>query len=57
MKSKKNGKLSAFGKKAEKALKDAVRKVIEEHAIRKIPLVVWENGKIKEIQVRRYKIR
>jgi hypothetical protein len=35
--------------KAFKALREAIREVIEEHKRNKRPLVVWRNGKIVKI--------
>lgn len=48
---KKNKTLTPMGRKAEKAMKDAVKKVIAEYTIRKLPLVIWENGKIVKVQL------
>ncbi|MEW6006676.1 MAG: hypothetical protein AB1595_00755 [bacterium] len=48
---KKTRALTPLGKKAEKAMKDAVKKVIAEHRIKKLPLVIWENGKIIKVQL------
>lgn len=36
-------------KKAEQALKKAVAKVVKEHRQKKIPLVVWKNGRVTKI--------
>lgn len=46
---KKKIKPSRVGLLAEKALKKAVKKVIEEHRREKLPLVVWEKGKVVKI--------
>jgi hypothetical protein len=35
--------------KAEKALKEAVAKAIEEHRLTGDPIVVWKNGKVVQI--------
>ena len=40
---------SKIMKLAEKALKSAVAKVIEEHRQKKLPLVVWRNGRIMKV--------
>ncbi|MEW6609768.1 MAG: hypothetical protein AB1414_20375 [bacterium] len=47
---KKNRALTPLGEKAEKAMKDAVKKVIVEHTIKKLPLVIWENGKVVKVE-------
>ncbi|MBU3934173.1 MAG: hypothetical protein KKH11_05875 [Candidatus Omnitrophica bacterium] len=39
--------ISLLQKKAEEALKSAVRKAIEEHKRSGVPLVIWQNGKMK----------
>lgn len=39
--------ISLLQKKAEKALKEAVRKVVEEHRRTGEPLVIWEKGKVR----------
>ena len=49
MKKKNKSKLSKQGKKALSALKEAVADVIREHKLKKIPLAVWENGKVVKI--------
>ncbi len=36
-------------KKAEKALKKAVAKVVKEHRQKNLPLVVWKNGRVVKI--------
>ncbi|MEW5767303.1 MAG: hypothetical protein AB1797_06700 [bacterium] len=46
---KKNRTLTPLGKKAEKAMKDAVKKVITEHTMKKLPLVIWEDGKVVKV--------
>jgi len=35
-----------LAQKAEKALKQAVRKVVKEHERAGVPLIVWKNGKV-----------
>ena len=35
--------------KAEKALKEAVRKVVEDHKRTGDPLLIWQNGKVAKI--------
>lgn len=39
----------SLGKKAEKALKEAVREVIEEHRRLGRPLYIWRNGKVAKV--------
>lgn len=41
--------LSALSSKAEKALKSAVRQVVEEHKRTGQPVVVWRSGKVVRI--------
>lgn len=48
MKKKKAG-LTSFGKNAEKALKHAVKRVLREHKLKKIPITVWKDGKVHKI--------
>jgi hypothetical protein len=47
--------------KAFKALKEAVREVIEEHRRSRRPLFVWRNGKVLKISasqaLRKYKLK
>lgn len=38
--------------KAEIAMQEAVKKVVEEHRKSGRPLAVWENGKVKKIFVK-----
>ena len=38
-------------KKAEMAMKSAVKKVVERHRKSGRPLAIWENGKVKKIKV------
>lgn len=42
-------KLTALDKKAQKALRSAVRKIVEQHKRTGIPLAVWKNGKVEYI--------
>lgn len=46
-------KVPSIVRKAEKALKIAVAKVIEEHRRNGLPLVVWKNGKVVRIPANR----
>ena len=39
--------ITILQKKAEKALENAVRRVVEEHRRTGEPLVIWEKGKVK----------
>lgn len=43
--------------KAERALKEAVRKTIIDHRRTGDPLVVWRNGKIVHVSPNRLKVR
>lgn len=52
MQKKKMHKLS-LTQKAEKALKEAVRKVVEDHKRTGDPLLVWHNGKVTKISPNR----
>ena len=52
MKKKTKAKPTKEGKKALSALKEAVADVIREHKLKKIPLAVWENGKVVKIPPR-----
>jgi hypothetical protein len=42
-------KRSPLVKMAEKALKSAVAKVVEEHRQRNLPLIIWKDGRIVKI--------
>ena len=42
-----------LSKKAEKAIKKAVRGVIADHKMRGEPLIVWKNGKVVKIPAQR----
>ena len=42
-------------KKAEKAMRSAVRKVVEEHKRSGTPLVVWKNGRVQYIRAQKLK--
>ena len=46
----------ALHKKAQKAMREAVRKVVEEHRKSGIPLAVWRNGKVMTIAPSRIKL-
>ncbi|HLD73560.1 MAG TPA: hypothetical protein VJB34_01505 [Bdellovibrionota bacterium] len=48
MKKRTNKKLT-LGQKAEKALKEAVQDVIQDHQKSGLPLVVWKNSKVIKI--------
>lgn len=52
MKKRKTLRLS-LSQKAEKALKEAVRKVVEDHKRTGDPLLVWQNGRVKKISPHR----
>ncbi len=39
--------------KAEKALKEAVREVIEDHKRTGRPLIIWRNGKVAKVSAKR----
>mgnify|MGYP001618438382 CR=1 FL=1 len=41
--------VSALSSKAEKALRQAVRRVIEEHQRNRQPIIVWEQGKVVRV--------
>lgn len=38
-----------FRDQALKAMKEAVAQVIEEHRQRNLPLVIWDNGKVRMV--------
>jgi len=40
-------------KKAERAIRAAIRKVVEEHKRIGEPLVVWKNGKVAHIEAKK----
>lgn len=42
----------SLAQKAEKALKEAVRHLVEEHRRNGYPLVVWKNGRVAKISAR-----
>ena len=46
------GKPLELARLAEKALREAVCGVILEHAQRKLPLAIWENGKVRHISAK-----
>ena len=45
--------ISALSSKAERALRSAVRRVIEEHKRTGKPVVVWRSGKVVKIAANR----
>ena len=45
--------VSSLSSKAEKALKSAVRRVVEEHKRTGQPIVVWRSGKVVRISADR----
>lgn len=49
MQKKNRARLSSEGRIAETAMKEAVADVIREHKFKKIPIVVWRNGRIVKI--------
>ncbi len=49
-KAKKRGRMPAFARDAEKAMRIAVAKVIREHRRRGEPLVVWEKGRVIRVE-------
>lgn len=44
--SKKSAKVPAFVSRAERAFRRAARNVRAQHRAMKLPLIVWENGKV-----------
>ncbi len=52
-KAKKDKKHLLYVVQAEKALKDAVRKTIEDHARTNDPIVVWKNGKVTWVSAKK----
>ncbi len=46
----KNSKSLLIHKKAEKAMREAVAKVVVEHRKSGIPLAIWKNGKVVLVQ-------
>ena len=42
----------AIHKKAEKALREAVRKVVAQHKKTGIPLAIWKDGKVANVQAK-----
>ena len=42
-------------KKAEKAMREAVRKVVEEHKKSGVSLAIWKNGKVVNVSAARVK--
>ena len=51
MKKKKKKRMTILDK-AEAAMKEAVRKVVEEHRREGRPLAVWEKGRVKKIRLK-----
>lgn len=47
----KKKRLTLRGRQAQKAMRDAVKKVIAEYKIKKLPLIIWENGKIVKLRL------
>lgn len=43
--------LTQTGRNAERAMRIAVKKVIAEYKIKKLPLIIWENGKIVKLRL------
>lgn len=43
----------SLSQKAEKALKEAVRKVVEDHKRTGDPLLIWRNGKVVKVSPNR----
>ena len=48
-------KLTELDKKAEKAMRDAVKGVVLEHKKNGLPLAVWKEGKVVNISAKRLK--
>lgn len=46
----------AIHKKAEKAMRGAVGKVVTEHKKSGIPLAIWKNGKVVSVQASQLRI-
>ena len=46
-------KFSELDKKAEKAMRKAFSKVVEEHKKLGAPLAIWKNGKVTHIQAKK----
>ncbi len=44
----KSQKTPAFVRRAERALQRVARKVVAQHRAAKLPVIVWENGKVVE---------
>ena len=49
-------KFRELDKKAQKAMRKAVSKVVEEHKRMGAPLAVWKNGKVAHIEAKRLKL-
>ena len=50
-------KLTELDKKAEKAMREAVKKVVEEHKKSGLPLAVWKEGKVINISAKKVKYK
>ena len=53
----KRSRISSFGKTAEKALRQAVRKAMLEHKLSGDPIAVWRNGKVVWIPAEKIPVR
>lgn len=53
MKKSRTKKIPIIARKAEKALRAAVRKAIEDHARTGDPVVIWRNGKVAKVDANR----
>ena len=42
-------------KKAEKAMREAVQNVVQEHKKNRMPLSIWKNGKVVKLNVKQIK--
>jgi len=49
-------KLTPFGKNAVKALKSAVKRVMREHKLKKIPIAIWKDGRVQMIPPSKIKV-
>jgi len=45
-----------LNKKAAKAMREAVAKVVEEHKKSGLPLYIWENGKVVKVSAKKVKL-
>ena len=48
--------LSVLQRKIEKAMREAIHQLVEEHKKTKIPLAVWKNGKVINISAKNVKL-